>query len=1125
MNSMLLMTRMALNNWHYINEKILSFHKDINFFTGHSGSGKSTVLDAMQLLLYADTDGRSFFNKAAKDDSNRTLMEYLRGMNNVGENGEATYLRNQNFSTTIAIEFQNSETEEFQVIGVCFDVEVATNNSDRMFFWHRGPLLENGYRYEKKTMTCNQVKEYLGRAFDTEDWWFSRTNDKFRTRLYETFLGGLDERKFPMLFKKAISFRMDTKLEDFVKEFICVEKDIHIEDMQESVIQYVRLKRKLEDTKQEIESLTTIKEAFDAYDASAKAVTQYTYSLEQLNLDLLDRAIKENETKQAGYQKDLEELTKIVAESEAELKKLQEEQVNVKTAIKNSGYDHLQQEEASLSELLSRYEKSRTEYDRVAKSLSAWKTVEGLELDVSLFEQFEQYQVGEQQLDTIRKQLGAFREQQHGKLDEKKAKLKQLEEDATRLQKELTTLQSGKKAYPAYLIEARDEIKKQLEASTGSSVSVDILADLIDVRDEEWLNAVEGFMAKNKLALCVEPAYVKEAMEAYEALDAKRYNKVVILDTEKVVEAGKKPKKGALSEEVTTELPYIRAYVDFLLGNVIKCDSIDELRKTNSGITKECMLYHNFSMKHIDPRNYHQFAFIGQTSIARRLQTVIEAAKEVEHAAMPVKKEVEELTSVLSLEYLQKENVYYLGYLEDIKKIQELEGRIAAITAKIVELKTKDLAKWQEEEKRLEVQVAECSKRLSGAMSNKQTKERDRVGLQSQYISLVEQHTAANNAFVFELDKDKAYHVYMRENAVHSLERIRAMLEGALKKESDRSEKTFAAVVSAREAYLASYSFRGFSLMAKENRQYEDLLNKLSSEKLQEFTKKAAEQAKKAVEHFKTDFIYKIRDAIKEAIQQKDDLNQILKKTDFGKEKYRFVIEKNKGEDGKFYTMFMDENLEINPRRLSNHMENQMDLFSTSHEDKYNDLINELIDIFMPPEDCDKEQLEEARRNIEKYADYRTYLSFDMEQIIEGMPPMRLSKMLTKNSGGEGQNPLYVALLASFAQVYKVSLRKAPRRRLTPRLVVLDEAFSKMDGEKVASCVELIRKLGFQAIISATNDKMQNYVESVDKTFVFANPNKSYISIQPFEKNEFHELLDEEDERSTDYVSNYNGLD
>ena len=47
-----------------------------------------------------------------------------------------------------------------------------------------------------------------------------------------------------------------------------------------------------------------------------------------------------------------------------------------------------------------------------------------------------------------------------------------------------------------------------------------------------------------------------------------------------------------------------------------------------------------------------------------------------------------------------------------------------------------------------------------------------------------------------------------------------------------------------------------------------------------------------------------------------------------------------------------------------------------------------------------------------------------------------------------------------------------------------------MDAEKVASCIELIRGLGFQAIISATNDKIQNYLENVDRTFVFANPNK-----------------------------------
>ena len=78
------------------------------------------------------------------------------------------------------------------------------------------------------------------------------------------------------------------------------------------------------------------------------------------------------------------------------------------------------------------------------------------------------------------------------------------------------------------------------------------------------------------------------------------------------------------------------------------------------------------------------------------------------------------------------------------------------------------------------------------------------------------------------------------------------------------------------------------------------------------------------------------------------------------------------------------------------------------------------------------------------------------------------------------------------------------------RLVVLDEAFSKMDAEKVASCIDLIRSLGFQAIISATNDKIQNYIENVDKTFVYANPNKKNISIQEFEKKDFGELVTEE---------------
>ena len=41
---------------------------------------------------------------------------------------------------------------------------------------------------------------------------------------------------------------------------------------------------------------------------------------------------------------------------------------------------------------------------------------------------------------------------------------------------------------------------------------------------------------------------------------------------------------------------------------------------------------------------------------------------------------------------------------------------------------------------------------------------------------------------------------------------------------------------------------------------------------------------------------------------------------------------------------------------------------------------------------------------------------------------------------------------------------------------------------------------------------IQNYLETVDKIFVFANPNKKSISIQEFERKEFGVLQEELEE-------------
>jgi uncharacterized protein YPO0396 len=430
-----------------------------------------------------------------------------------------------------------------------------------------------------------------------------------------------------------------------------------------------------------------------------------------------------------------------------------------------------------------------------------------------------------------------------------------------------------------------------------------------------------------------------------------------------------------------------------------------------------------------------------------------------------------------------------------------------SLEIKINDFKSRDMEEWKEKKVFLEQELKKKTSQKELLASEQRMKDKAIRDYVEELTMLTGDLVMKEKGFIFQDLMEENFKELIKQKSGDRPERLKSWLMNKKFAIDSSANTEYEKLITNRDRYQREYSFRGFSTTGRENKDYDELLEKLQSDKLQEFTQKAAGQAQIAIHHFKTDFIYKIRDSIKEAMQQKEELNQILSNSEFGKEKYRFIITKNKGEDGKFYHMFMDENLEVNPTQLSNHMDNQMDFFSQEHAENYSDLINELIEIFMPPENSDTKELEEAQFNMEKYADYRTYLAFDMEQLIEGMSPMRLSKMLSKNSGGEGQNPLYVALLASFAQVYKINAKENSRRKPTPRLVVLDEAFSKMDGEKVGSCIELIREMGFQAIISATNDKLQNYVDYVDKTFVFANPNKKHISIQPFEKVEFNKLL------------------
>lgn len=1116
-NNFLVLDRMCLNNWHYINEKILSFNQEINFFTGHSGSGKSTIIDAMQLVLYADSNGKNFFNKAAKEDSDRSLMEYLRGMKTVRDNDEIGYLRNQNFSSNIVLEFCHGETGETFCVGVVFDVDVNNNEINRLFFTHSGRFPENHYRNGKRCATIAEVKSFL-KTFPDDETFSSSTNNRFRRELYERYFGGLNPDKFIALFKKAIPFRMDMKLEDFVGSYICMEKDIRIEEMQDSVTQYVRLKRKLEETREEIELLEKIREAYEQYDHAGQEKDLYQYAQNAVEITALKTEITQSIEKSKQLEKDLETLETTLKTLEEESRAMRDERDELVRRLENSGYNTVESSLLHVNETLERCYVSRGAFDKMAKGLLAWKRMPGIPHTLGpVIDQVQSYGADMAGLKRIKEAIDRVRADLQEQRDENNSDLRKVQKEIKDLRAQIEELESGRKSYPSYLLEAKDRLEAELSVRLGKVVPVEILADLIEVKDETWQNAVEGFMGNNKLTLIVPPEYAKTAMEAYEQMDASRFHQVAVIDTEKVLADQKSHRRGSLAEEIECELPHVQAYVDFLMGNLMKCQDIEELRKNRSGITPQCVLYQGYKLQHINPRNYNEWAYIGKKSMQRKKEALQKRLNRQLSELAPLKDLRDFLEERLAMESLQQDFTVILGQQADILSIAAKEAEKVQLEKRLAELKMQNVEEWKARKAFLDEAMEANSTRRQTAGGEKLLKdsqlkrEKEAVVEKEKLLQEKNQEFAAaggdEKAQKKQAELESGYQKLLEELFGSSFDRIRRVISQRLGEARDHQEQYYNGLLEARNKHQNRFSFREMDTLNRQNEAYDQLLEDLSEKRLPEFVERSGELARIAVEQFKNDFIYKIRSAIKEAMQQKDDMNRILSRMDFGKDRYRFIVTKNRGADGRFYDLFMDEALEINPNQLVGHMENQMNLFTMEHESRHGALIQELIEYFIPPENASERELEEARKNMERYADYRTYLSFDMEQLVEGMAPAKLSRMLSKNSGGEGQNPLYVALLASFAQVYRMNLKSGVRRRATPRLVVLDEAFSQMDGEKVGSCIKLIRDLGYQAIISATNDKIQNYLESVNKAFVFANPDKSRIYIQEFERKQFHELL------------------
>ena len=112
--------------------------------------------------------------------------------------------------------------------------------------------------------------------------------------------------------------------------------------------------------------------------------------------------------------------------------------------------------------------------------------------------------------------------------------------------------------------------------------------------------------------------------------------------------------------------------------------------------------------------------------------------------------------------------------------------------------------------------------------------------------------------------------------------------------------------------------------------------------------------------------------------------------------------------------------------------------------------------------------------------DYRYYHTWDIEARPSGKgeeAAISLNKSAKKQSGGENQAPFFVATLAAFHRVYDVSGRSGPA---TLGLVVMDEAFSKLSGDRIDDCLALARNFGMQLVMAFPEDRLPTMIEHAE---------------------------------------------
>jgi uncharacterized protein YPO0396 len=1089
------MKKLRLINWHYFVDETMEFGRQ-TLITGQNAAGKSTIIDALQVLLIAD-QRQIRFNPAAHEEAKRSLIDYLKGK--IGSD-DRTFVRDGDFTTYIAAEFRDEAKKESFVVGVVIDV-FRDNQYEEEYFILADCRLDE-VDFVKPSGHLRNRDEFKRRHAVSASGTRTRSIFERNKSLYQKALlarlGGLNERFF-RIFLKALSFKPIQNVREFVEDYILDEKELQLDLMKQNFEYYEKYKRELEQLQFRKEKLQRIRDVYEQYDKLRVTVQEQEYVIRRLKVTLEEEQLE-------AYRRDLAALEESLRRLESEMalaaRKYEEakseaeqawERWKSHDAVKRADelrrrIDELRDGQARLGQELGFARRALEAEHQLVARLADWPGNEGWTLQpeerAALMSGAEALAAAIRRLQAaldgdpaataagdggedlqmriadFGARLGGVHERLLVARTRAEERLQSLAERIRELEQIIRDLENKKRPYP----ESVGRLKGMLEERLGGRSPVWIFCEEMEVEDEAWRNAVEGYLNTQRFDLLVKPEVFAEALTLYEREKFRlQLEGVGLVDTEKEQRYLHTAEAGSLAETLSTDNPVIRAHIDHLLGRVMKAKDEQELRRHRTAVTRTCMVYHNLVARQMHRWQY-EVPYIGAKAIVRQLelrrQELAEAQQEHGRWAA-IHREIAGWTEQLAdkkarLEWLGGQLALMPQYAETRRLLAEAEGELARLDLSEAHRLEQVYRHWRAEEDR---------------WNNRQSELREDLGMKKgECRHLQSQIYIQSNRLA------EAQQVLDRWQAEHDP----ALLQGALARWADAEKQDIPTyrklenwvnnqkgnatrrddarddLQKLRVQFNAEHLFDG-PVAAEDNDVYDAALRTVADLNIPDYQAKVEKALQDSEEEFKSHFVFKLREAIEMAKREFYELNYALRHFPFSQDRYVFEVTPSEK-----YRRYYDA--VMNP--LLGEKGSLFDLTDNDSAETLHELFERLV--------------RGEAGEMEEFTDYRRYLDFDI-RVHSGESSYSFSRVLREKSGGETQTPFYIAILASFYHLYKTNK--------TSRLVVFDEAFNKMDEQRIQSSLRLIKQLDLQLIAAVPDEKMQHMAPEVTTTLIVTNRN------------------------------------